>query len=132
MIWPNFRSMKFTRSIIFTESNYFSSSGVCLLPQNMISVLGCYFCKYFCFGFVSADQNKCHQLHKIVSIIKTCLKYPNIHACFTNEGTKLSSQRFSRTYICPCYFQTSQICFCFLRLSNTIRNVYIINVTHFE
>lgn len=128
MMWPNFRSITFARSIIFTENNHFSSSGVCLLPQNMNSVLGCYSCKYFYLGFVSADQNKCHQLHKIMPIIKTCLKYPNIYACFTNEGTGLNSQRFSRTYICPWYVQKSQICFCFLRLSNTVRNVYIIKL----
>lgn len=116
MIWPNFRSMKLARSIILAESNYFPSSGVWLLLQNMISVLGCYSWEYFCFGFVSADQNNCHQLHKIMPIIKTCLKYPNI-SCFTNEGTGLNGERFSRTYICPWYFQTSHTCFCFLRLS---------------
>lgn len=123
---PNFRSMRFARSIILAESNYSPSSGVCLLLQNMISVWGCYSCKYSCVAFVSADQNKCDQLHKIMTIIKTCLKYSNLYACFTNEGTGLNGGRFSRTYIFPWYFQTSQICLCSLEM-------YISsNVTHLE
>lgn len=110
---------KFQISEAWKKHNFYRKK---LFP---ISVLGCCSCEYFWFWFISADQNKCHQLRKIMSITKICLKDPNIYACFTNEGTGLNGLRFSRTYICPWYFQISQACFCFLRLSNIIRNVYI-------
>jgi len=63
------------------ESCYFPFSGVWLLLQNTVSVLDCCSWEFSCTGFGSVDQNKCHQLHKIMIVIKTCLKYPNICMC---------------------------------------------------
>lgn len=114
MMWPNFRSVKLERSIIFTESNYFPFQFWVAVPVSI-----------FVFDLAQLIRTNAINFAKTMSIIKICLKDPNIYACFTNDGTGLNGLQFSRTYICPWYFQISQACFCFLRLSNIIRNVYI-------
>lgn len=122
-MWPNFRSMKFERSIILAESNYFPSSGVWLLFQNMISFWVAVPGSIFVLNLSQLIRTNA------ISFIKKC-QLPRhalnnqTYACCTNEGTGLNGERFSRTYICPWYSQTSPVCFCFVRQSNIIRRMY--------